>query len=286
MVDLDYLDDIVDEGNAKPARTSRRGADRAEDAFELGEALSLAGKSGKALGAYQQAARLDPRFYRAQAAMVDAMLALGDVDRAEQKAEDLLKKFNRNTDLGTARAHVYLHRYGLIADAPALQESARFHYGLAAQFCDIAIDMTPGSSYAWLRKGEVAIATRQGQGLIEGQAHFDKACAGRTGWAFETRVGTIFYEWRWCGEAATRLRTAAELSPDQACIWYWLGKVHLDCQEKPEARECFEKALRLDRDYEEAEAALAECKFLGKTARTLKSASEWVRKAQRRQGDG
>lgn len=278
MVDLDYMDDIPEEEQPSPPSDRAHGADRAETSFERGEALYLAGKFEGALEAHQRATQLAPRFYKAHAATMDALLALERVEDAENMGEELLKQFNRNTDLGTARAHAYLHRYGLLAGAPALQESADFNYQLAVQFCEIATDITPGSSHAWLRKGEVAVAKKEKFSLATGRKHFERAGAGMPSWEFETKVGMILYEWEWFGEAVKQLEKAADISGERACIYFWLGKALLACDKRGEAKECLQKALRIDSAYAEAEAALDECSPQSKAIGAIKSALGWGRR--------
>lgn len=268
-MDLDYLDDVQPAGEFQ-STPGTYGDDPAESAFARGEQLYVMGRFDLAARAFEQAVHVSPRFLKAHAALVDAVLALGQVDRGEALAEDLLKKFNRNTDLGTARAHAYLERYRVRREEED-HESADFHYGLAKEFCKIATDATPGSSYAWLRSGEVALAKRTPGAPRTAQRSFNTALSCDRNWMTETKIGRIWAEWGWYNEAQQWLADAARTSPNRAGVWYWLGMAYLGGDRAGEAKGCFRKALGLQPQYEEARQALTQCSAPNRLARRIKS---------------
>jgi tetratricopeptide (TPR) repeat protein len=281
---FDYLDDIPRREEPLRARPMA-GTDGAAAAFERGEGLFLEGRFGAALQAYESATELAPSFFRAHAAAIDALLALGRLDEAQTRAERLLDKFNRNADLGSACAHTYLHRCQRLR-AAGDHEGAQERYRQAMQYCEIATESNPQSAYAWLRRGEAALAAIEGLRLLAASGCFQRAVGGRGDWALETHVGMIFLEWGWLGEAERWLAGAAERAPSCAAVRFWLGRTCLAGGEVQRARSWFQQALSLSGDYAEAKAGLAECRFPRTALRKARARLGLSRRAHWLSGSG
>jgi len=237
--------------------------DPGQSAFDKGQQLYLAGSFDKALAAFQEATRLSPMFFKAHACAVDCLLRKGELDRGEKTAQELLERYNRDTDLGTARAHAYLQRYRQRRKLREF-ESADFNYNMAMEFGAIATEATPGSSYAWLRKGEIILGKRTPRASMEARSCFERALAAERNWMTETRIGMIWYLSGWYPEAAKWLHEVSQTTPDRACTWYWLGRAQLASGNRGLAKRSLKKAVHLDRHYEEALEALRECSLFGR----------------------
>ena len=258
MVDFEYLDHIEQPVRTPEAGYASAAGDRAEAAFHRGRGLYLAGRFPESLAAYEEAVSASPRFLRAQAAQIDALLQMRLIAQAESQAESLLERHNRNTDIGVARARCYLFRSRRRAGR-GKPDSAEFHYELARKFCDIALATRPDSSYAWLRKGEVNLARRHRLAVGMARECFENARREDPGWELLVEIGMIAYDWGWHREAEAWLTEAGAVAMDQAGLWHWLGLVRLALGEKLNARGCLEKALSLDPTHAQAEQALLAC---------------------------
>ena len=85
-------------------------------------------------------------------------------------------------------------------------------------------------------------------------------------------IGTVYYRNRKYTSALSYFRRACAAEPDNAHLWYRLGRCYQHLSFVDQAVEAFNRALEIDPDYREAEKGLREVKntnFLTRAVRRL-----------------
>lgn len=192
----------------------------------------------ESLRAYSRAAEYNPNNPAGWVGQVRALIELGNFAAARLWANKALERFPREAELLAAKA-VALARLGELESALALS--------------DAAIEERGETPYAWLARGEVLLARREG--LAE---HcFEKALGLAAGDWFIAWLGArirCFY--KQFVAALKLLRQALEWDATQFSLWLELGQCQLALGMAAPAELSFQRALELNPDCSAARLAL------------------------------
>lgn len=246
---LDWLEFRESESDGEPREPVGR-LRPADELLRSGRRLYYEGEFLLAAREFARARRHDPALFEAWAEETDACLRLGDVDGAEEVANDAIDSYGRVPVFYAAKALVLAHQ----GDAEA-----------AYRHSDIAVEHDPSSMLTWLSRGEVIVSTRE-YGTMKSVEHcFQQAARrDRTRWRAKFRAALALMRWEQPARAIERLRQVGDLRPAIAFVWKLLG----DCQRKlgdaAAAREAYRIALSRRPDYHPAADALSSMTLLGR----------------------
>jgi Tfp pilus assembly protein PilF len=167
------------------------------------------------------------------------LVFLNECPEAELWSRKALELFPGHGDLLAGRAHA-LCRQGDSSQALAI--------------CDGALRQPGSSSYRWLVRGEIMVATRQ-----DVDRHcFDKAQQLDPDWLVPLEAALAYLHHGQPSLAVGRARTAVEKAPDQYYAWYVQGLAQFRSNLERPARESFQRCLDLCPRHVEAQQRLAE----------------------------
>lgn len=215
--------------------------DRAERFFRTAYRLLVRGFFEEAAEVFERAARYDPSHYRASVGRIEALILMGRNSKAVTAANAALERYGRNSELGSARGHVYLHADDL---------------DNALECADVATQSAPESAYAWLIAGEVRLALAKA--FWSASECFDRARQSPDGWPYlELRIALALLEWRHIERAIAALQEILAADPDLPLGWILMGDAHRVRNNRREFKRCYQRALQLVPDLEEVRQALS-----------------------------
>lgn len=239
--------------------------------------LFLLGKEAPAIKLLQQCIQTfpaNPEFVRR---LSEAYVQKGELRKALKQYDLLLEKDTTNFDAwyekGLLHAQLKDTAQAIVSFEKAYQLQPLQLYGIslanlyaatknakALQVCDelIGSDSLPGTTDALFIKGVYLSNTHQ----YELALHQYETCI-RHDWKFvEAYIekGIILFNEQNIDEALNTFATASKVSATHAAAYYWMGRCYEKIGKTIEARESYERALLLDRDYPGVDEALKRLK--------------------------
>ena len=201
----------------------------AEEYFSRGDELYYSGNFEEALRIYARALGIDPAFERAWLGQVKSLVEMGEYPQAGVWANKGIERFPQSAALLSAKA-VVLARQGMVERAIG--------------FSDSSLQVSGDSPFVWISRGQVFLAARNPSGADH---CFTKAFEGRDrDWQLHMEAGRIYLAAGEPDRAQLHFELVTQINPKNAFAWWNLGlclerTVHTD-----RAKECFQKAVKLD----------------------------------------
>src|SRR5262249_50358170 len=197
-------------------------------------------------GLYENALRLYSRALEQDKSLVDGwvgqvqmLVLLGEYPEADLWARKALEIFRNNPDLLAGRAQALLRR------------GDRGH---AQGLCDTAMSQSGQSSYRWLVRGELMVASRSDTDRY----CFEKAMQADPDWLVGLEAALIYQFYDQPAKALPFVRSVVEKAPDSPYPWYVLGCIEDDLGFESRARTSLERCLQLVPGYVDARTRLAQ----------------------------
>ncbi len=211
-----------------------------------GQVLKLQGDFPEALRSFAEALVLKPENEEAWMALGSVLHAMGRFEEEVEAFEEILRRNPRSVE-------------ALVNKGAALHELRKYP---AAEVCfDQVLEMRPEYAPAWNNKGATLLRRGKVDGALAAFAravHFDPDF-------FDAYVNEVFADQRKGkhGEAVIASDRALRLR-ETSWLWYLKGLSHLALLESSLAGRCFERALELDPNLKEARRSLRKAKELRK----------------------
>jgi tetratricopeptide (TPR) repeat protein len=207
----------------------------------------------QALRYYSRALEFNPNYELAWVGQVRMLIELGEFHEAGIWADKALDIFRDQAELLAAKAVVYV-RMG--------------NRKKALEFSDAAINHPTPTTYVWLVRGEVMLATR----ARNGDYCLEKArsIAGND-WFNHLLIARIYYFHRQYAKALGYARKAMELQATSAFVWQVLGNCQEMLSQRREAKISYTQALLIDPDFHGARTALNSMHYAGWFSRLFPS---------------
>jgi len=219
--------------------------------YRAGHRLFARGFFAEAENVFERATRYDRTHYAAYVGRAETLVVLGEYDSAAQIVNEALGRYGRNSELGAARGHVFLHQQDL--------ESAHQCMGIATQDA-------PQSAYVWLIAGESRLV--MGDGADAAMTCFNRARNASGRWAFEElRIALALLEWGYTAESRERLMKIIDDDPRLPLAWILMGDAEQLLGNARAWRKCYEHASQLVPNLEPLRKALSLKTRAGKTWR-------------------
>lgn len=214
--------------------------DRSERLYLTGHRLLSRGYFSDAALIFERATRYDRAHYESYVGLSEALVLLGETGRAADVLDAALERYGRNSLLGAARGHVYLHE----EDFPA-----------ALQCVDTARDLDPAQAYPWIIAGEAILTAPDG--LHHGIERFETARACGVPWPHaDLRMALALMEWGQATHARYLLEAQTLKHPDVPLGWILLGDACATLGKPRSARAAYRAAARLVPELESLQRTL------------------------------
>lgn len=215
----------------------------------LGQQDNSRAEINKAIANYEEALKLDPNEDLIFEELSDLYIAVGRLQDAIDKAQEILKQNPNNLGARRMLAHVYMQsisngRNGINEDA--LKQAQEQYQKIVAQ--------DPKDAESWVMLGRI-------NGYLhntpEAEKSFNKALE-IDGANEDALVGLaeMYGQMGDAKRAAEKLKTAAEKSPNARTL-YALGRAYEDLNDYKNAADAFERALQLGADEDQVVPELA-----------------------------
>jgi tetratricopeptide (TPR) repeat protein len=216
---------------------------------EMGQADNSRAEINKAITNYEEALKLEPNEDVIFEELSDLYIAVGRLQDAIDKAQEMLKQNPNNLGARRMLAHVYMQsisngRNGL--NEEALKQAQEQYQKIVAQ--------DPKDAESWVMLGRV-------NGFLhntpEAEKSFNKALEIDPS-SEDALVGLaeLYGQMGDAKRAAEKLKTAAEKSPNARTL-YALGRAYEDIDDYKNAADAFQRALQLGADEEQVVPELA-----------------------------
>ena len=234
--------------------------DRAERLYQTGQRLLSRGYFAEAAGVFERATRYDRAHYEAYVGLSEALVLLGETGRAAGVLDDALERYGRNSLLGAARGHVYLHE----EDFPA-----------ALQCVDTARELDPAQAYPWIIAGEAIVTAANG--VEHAIKRFESARACGVLWPHaELRMALAFLEWGQAAHARYLLEAQTLHHPDVPLAWILLGDACTALGKPRSARVAYRAAAKLVPELESLRRTLGLGNRLGERWRRFRAGTRRI----------
>lgn len=210
-----------------------------------------------ALRLYSRALELERQMVEGWVGQVRMLIALGEFPEADLWARKALELFRNHPDLLAGRAQA-LCRQGDTKQAMANSDAALAQPGQ--------------SSFSWLSRGEVMLASRQNTA----DYCFEKAAQIDRDWLTHLEIGDVYQFYGRPAKALRCMTTAVEMASDEVVCWYRRGECELAMGMTAPAKRSFETCLQLLPGHADARQAL-----IG-LASSRKPVRNWLKRLLRR----
>ena len=229
--------------------------DRAERLYQTGHRLLSRGYFAEAAGIFERATRYDRAHYEAYVGFSEALVLLGETGQAADVLDGALERYGRNSLLGAARGHVYLHE----EDFPA-----------ALQCVDTARELDPAQAYPWIIAGEAILTAADG--VQHAFKRFEAARACAVPWPHaDLRFALALLEWGQAAHARYLLDAQTLAHPDVPLGWILLGDACTALGKPRSARVAYRAAARLVPELESVRRTLSLRNRLGQRWHRLRA---------------
>jgi tetratricopeptide (TPR) repeat protein len=214
-----------------PIRTAEAEVEQAVSAYR-------SGRFEPALQSYTRALRSNRALVAAWVGQVQMLVELGEYKEARLWSDKALELFRGCGDLLAAKSRACVREGDLRA---------------ALACSDASLQSVGVSALRWAARGEVMLESKSNRA----RDCFDKALAEPgTDWFDRIVIARIYLFHRRPAPGLPLAQSAVEMAPGDPYAWYVLGR----CQEllswRAAARTSFERAIELDRGFEQAAAAI------------------------------
>ena len=235
--------DKLELGSDSPAKPSLFPADEARrDQLTWLDQATEARRCGNyetSLRLYSRALEDDKSLVIGWLGQVQMLILLAESVEAELWSRKALELFPGNGDLLAGRAQAML-RSGDTKQAAALS--------------DASLKAAGQSSYRWLVRGELMVAT----GQTTDRHCFDKAMQADKDWLVPLEIARVYLERGSPSRALERIRRAVELAPSRYYPWYVQGQTEFELGLENAAVKSWEHCIELCPKHADAERGLRE----------------------------
>ncbi|HIJ64661.1 MAG TPA: tetratricopeptide repeat protein [Candidatus Hydrogenedentes bacterium] len=212
--------------------------------YQAGRQMRAAGHFSAAVAYYEKVLGFNDQHYAAWAELIDSLVRLGELDRAEAKAQEAVQNYGKVRLLYAGRALVSAHRG---------------HIDPAYNFSDISVDDKDASWYAWCVRAEVALhGSRENRFFAAEMLEkaFEKA---ESEWEPYVLAGWMHLDANLPVLAAAYFAEAARYNPLAPICWLGLGDSFLQLRLYDQARFYYQRVTELEPNHKRALERQAQC---------------------------
>lgn len=215
--------------------------------FGIAENRRNSGQLTEATEYYEKAVCFDSGLFDAWIGLVDSLVRLGMIDKADDTVEKALQLYRMTRPFYALKALVLLH-----------QE----HDTESMSYSDISVEKDEADWYAWFVRGEIILTRKPSATRTQNARYcFERSIElAQTQWAACLWAGLVYLITHHPAPAAAYLAESAHLNPLNAFTWLKLGDTFRILRFFDQAKFYYEQALDVDPGCTPAKRGIAEAR--------------------------